>query len=397
VVVFGRGVEPDDQARIAAVVRRRRGVAAIVTADLDTARARLVLDGHGHGVLAGIAAQPIHVTAAGMPREVAAEVAVMLDHEHTPPVTDGDGRADGSSELIAELDDFIATDDDTYQLPVAARAHGAVFGDDTDDVDLDAAAGLLGGDPNEQAWERPRPAVLVRVLGCPAVPALPQLKELDKRLLVYLASQEGAPVSRGRVRDAVWAGSARETKTLSNHLSALRNALGNNQHGEPFLPTNGAGPLRLDPAVMTDLTVFKALVRRARIVASSESLALLRDALDLVEGEPFNAVGYEWAAVTQDGYQTHHEIVEAAMELYRLASDANDLATARFAVVQGSKAVPMHEELYRLRMQLEHRAANIAAVHAAFSELSEQLMMLDCAPSTETVSLYRQLVGKTTS
>ena len=32
------------------------------------------------------------------------------------------------------------------------------------------------------------------------------------------------------------------------------------------------------------------------------------------------------------------------------------------------KAVPGHEDLYRLRMQLEHRAANTAAIHATFNE-----------------------------
>ena len=86
--------------------------------------------------------------------------------------------------------------------------------------------------------------------------------------------------------------------------------------------------------------------------------------------------------------------MEAAKQLYQLAVDADDLATARFALVQGLKGVPGHEDLYRLRMQLEHRASNTSAVHAAFSELTRQLTVLDCTPSTETVTLYRDLVGK---
>jgi len=47
-------------------------------------------------------------------------------------------------------------------------------------------------------------------------------------------------------------------------------------------------------------------------------------------------------------------------------------------------------------MQLEHRAANTAAIHATFNELTHQLNVLECEPSTETVNLYRQLVGRRT-
>jgi len=45
-------------------------------------------------------------------------------------------------------------------------------------------------------------------------------------------------------------------------------------------------------------------------------------------------------------------------------------------------------------MQLEHRAGNTAAIHATFHDLTHQLIFLAGAPSTETVNLDRQLVGR---
>ena len=80
------------------------------------------------------------------------------------------------------------------------------------------------------------------------------------------------------------------------------------------------------------LAVFIALATRARDAASNEAIELLREALTLVHGEPFDDGGYEWADATQDNVQTHDHILNAARDLYRLASDADDLTTARFAV-----------------------------------------------------------------
>ena len=52
------------------------------------------------------------------------------------------------------------------------------------------------------------------------------------------------------------------------------------------------------------------------------------------------------------------------------------------------------EALPRVEMQLEHGAANTAAIHVTFNELTHQLRVLECDPSTETVNLYRRLVGR---
>jgi len=84
-------------------------------------------------------------------------------------------------------------------------------------------------------WQPPDPAILVRVLGRPAVPDRPDIQGLRLRLLVYLACNNGAVVAASRVRDAVWGGAARERKTFSNKLSELRNALGATPTGESYI------------------------------------------------------------------------------------------------------------------------------------------------------------------
>ena len=380
VVVCG-DIELETQTQIAACVVPRHGAAVILTADIEHAVARLVLDGYGSAVLHGIGTDPILITPVGVPRETAAEIAVLLDHEH-------DASADEplTGELVAELLPESEQRPTDVALASASEPSAAFVQNSL----LDSACSDNGNDE----WCRPEPALLVRVLGRPDVPDRPEIQGLKLRLLVYLACQNGRTVSRSRILDAVWGGEARERKTFSNKLSDLRNTLGTPPSGNPLLSTATDAGVRLDPSVMTDLTVFIALAARARDAASNEAIELLSDALTLVHGEPFDDGGYEWADATQDNVQTHDHILNAARELYRLACDAADLATARFALVQGLKAVPGHEDLYRLRMQLEHRAANTAAIHATFNELTHQLNVLECEPSTETVNLYRQLVGR---
>ena len=383
IVVVCGDVSLTDQSRIAAAAHRQRGVAAIVTTDIEHPGAHLILQESGTGVLHGIGDHPIHVTPVGVPRETAAHLAVLLDHEHQSP----DGLT--AAELLGELPSTIGEPAPTT----------TAFGDESpysaadSDVDLETVGQWLS-DPGVD-WKPPEPAILVRVLGRPAVPDRPDIQGLRLRLLVYLACNNGVVVAASRVRDAVWGGAARERKTFSNKLSELRNALGATPTGESYIVLTSNG-IQLDHSVMTDLHVFTTLTARAARVASNEAIGLLRAALVLVDGEPFDDGGYEWAEANQSNEQAHENIAAAARQLYQLASDADDLATARFALIQGLKAAPGHEDLYRLRMQLEHRAANTTAVHAVFNELTHQLTALDSEPSTETVSLYRQLIGRRT-
>lgn len=382
-VVICGDIDPDDQARIASRIGAHRGVAAIITTDHDEAGAGVVIDDDGTATLTGISEVPIRICAVGVPTSTAAELAVLLD--------DRDDCANESLAALAPED--AAAEDMASDIPSSQRSFVA----DNGDIDLEAAGASLVDEPDD--WQRPEPEILVRVLGRPTVPVFPKLQGVRLRLLVFLACQNGAPVAFSRIRDTVWRGAARQPKTVSNALSQLREHIGLAGDGVPYLPaTTADGALQLHPAVMTDLAVFVALCDRARVAASNEALALYRDALMLIEGEPFDDGGYEWAtAAALGGVDPQEHILVAATEMNRLASEAGDLAAQRFALTSGLKGVPGNERLYQLRMQLEHRADNIACVHAIYNELTHQLNTLDCEPSPETEAVYRQLAARRTA
>jgi hypothetical protein len=68
VVVCG-DIELETQRQIAACVVPRHGAAVILTADIEHAGARLVLDGYGSAVLHGIGTDPILITPVGVPEK----------------------------------------------------------------------------------------------------------------------------------------------------------------------------------------------------------------------------------------------------------------------------------------------------------------------------------------
>ena len=181
---------------------------------------------------------------------------------------------------------------------------------------------------------------------------------------------------------------------MSNKLSQLRSALGTTDDGEPLISLATADGVSLHDSVVTDIRLFDELVRRSEQLSSNAAIDALRDALALVDGEPFDEAGYEWADL---GIRPHEQIVEAAARLFELAYEAGDLAMARQALVQGLQGVPGQEELYRLRMQLEHRCVGPSAVHGVFDDLTHQLDALDCEPSEETLVVYLQLTGRRTA
>lgn len=383
-IVICGDVDPDDQARIASRIGAHRGVAAIITTDHDEAGTCVVIDDDDTATLTGISEVPIRISPVGVPTSTAAALAVLLDED----------RDNYHSESLADVaPDVTATDEVASHVPSPRRLSAA----DDGEIDLEAAGVSLDDGPDD--WQRPEPEILVSVLGRPVVPVFPKLQGVRLRLLVFLACQNGAPVAFSRIRDTVWRGAARQPKTVSNALSQLREHIGLARDGAPYLPaTTADGVVQLHPAVMTDLAVFVALCDRARAAASNEALSLYRDALTLVDGEPFDDGGYEWATpAALSGVDPQERILVAATEMHRLASEAGDLAAQRFALTSGLRGVPGNERLYRLRMQLEHRADNMTSVHAIYNELTHQLSALDCEPSPETEAVYRQLAARRTA
>jgi hypothetical protein len=193
----------------------------------------------------------------------------------------------------------------------------------------------------------------------------------------------------------MWNGEAVQAKTLWNLVTRTRRALGLHD-GEPVLPPANRvqSTLALSERVTTDLAVFRANYDEAIASPSGDAIVLLRDALSLVEGEPFDAADFDWAHHDLQCVAEASGLIEQAVEhLVDLATQAGDVDTAREALVQGLRGLPGNEVLYRARMRLEHDAGNLPGVRTAWNDLVTYLDGLYSEPSDATELLYRELIG----
>lgn len=291
-----------------------------------------------------------------------------------------------ASETACALDDLLA----------AFAVEQSPMPDRVEDVRVSAMPDASAPSRDDLALpaERDDPQLLVRVLGAPAVPDRPGLGRRELILTVYLACREG-PVAASAVQDALWGGKPVETKTVWNVIGATRRALGDLDDGTPVLPAadrSRGGTLQLAPAVSTDLALLRSRVARATAASSTEAIDLLRDALTLVTGPPFDAIGYDWAHRDQDVAEASTLIEQATEDLVALALDAGQVDVAREAIVRGLRGLPGNEVLYRCRMRVEHHAGNLAGVTAAYEELVTYLNDLETEPSPATSALFHDLV-----
>ena len=143
--------------------------------------------------------------------------------------------------------------------------------------------------------------LLVRVLGVPRIDQRPEIGRRELILAVLLACRGGS-LAATAVQDALWGGKAIEPKTMWNFVGKVRRALGEFDDGSAVMPAadRARGQLRLDRRVTTDLEILQSAVADAESASSVEAIQLLRAALTLVEGPPFDAAGYDWAHRDQD-------------------------------------------------------------------------------------------------
>lgn len=400
-----------------ALAEPRTGLAVVVLGVVDGAGLRVSVDAAGCVELdpLGVVLDAVRVS-----HEAAANTAVLLEAAAQPVEPedlseavnlDDDEGDDDNGEPAPRLAEVGGDDEDLGSLcdllTTSADPAPAVTVDDVtavvgpDGVDLVAAGELLSADDDDQ-WVAPSPALLVRVLGEPRLePAPTSMSRLERLVVVYVATMGGeAPAAR--VRDAVWKGRRRSDKTFTNTLSRIRAQL-----GPGIVPgrltdvrsgDDGAAPVRLADT-LTDLDVFESMVAHAHQLPSSEALAMLSEALELVTGEPFDDTGCEWPNIEQLRFRASHAIEDATVRAVELALAADDLVAARHAVSHGLLGLPGNEVLYRARMRIEAQAGNRAAVRSVYSELLSVLEDLggdsqDAGdPSPVTRQLYEKLVA----
>ena len=326
----------------------------------------------------------------------------------TAPIDDGEGST--AVNVAAErvelnghhVEPKPVTDDGAPSEPVTDAVD--------DPLDADPPAGAepadeLPIDPSGRLFELDEKAavcagaveMLVRVLGVPSIPERPEIGRRELILAVMLACRGGS-LAASTAQDALWGGKPVEPKTVWNLVTAARKALGDLPDGTPVMPAADRthGTLRLSPAVRTDLDVLRHAVAEADNLPSSQAIAVLDAALQLIEGPPFDAPGYDWAHRDQDVTDAGRTIEAAVDRLVSLAADTGRHDIARDAIRRGLRGLPGDEHLYRTRMRLEARAGNMRGVAAAYDELIVYLQDIEAEPSPLTTALYNDLRTQTT-
>lgn len=301
-----------------------------------------------------------------------------------------------ASDDVARLDGLITpiTTDSTAEAPgLLQPAEQAEIGEDQG-FEPDSPT-LFTHEPCEHVAEDPMPVVdsggnlLIRVLGVPRVEHSAQLGQRDVSLLAFVACCGGSATD-DQVIDAVWSGKTMTKPGFGNRLTKIRNAL----NGVVHLRDKCDPTVRLE-GVTTDLALMTELIEQASDQASGDEIAALTSALAWIEGRPFDAAGFEWAYSHQFHARTSELIECATVRLVDLALESDDVATARFAVSQALKALPLHESIYRAKMRAEAAADNLTAVRKAYDELALLLDDLDDGyqPSPETKRLLQKLTS----
>ena len=259
--------------------------------------------------------------------------------------------------------------------------------------------------PTEDPWALGPGPVEVRLLT--AVPRIDGLvEELPAKrarrateLVAYLALHHPDPVTSDRLRTRVLGSADADAaaKTLFNTAGAGRRALGRDRFDEPLLPpASRSGHYRVSPLVTVDVTRAAALVAAATSVADpEEAMALLRAALDLVEGEPLAGIltGYAWWGAEGHERRIASTLVDGACRLARLAAPAGYLDLARWGLEQARLVEPYSEVLSRAAMQVAAEAGDADRLRREWVECQQRVEELDpgTLPSEATERLYADL------
>lgn len=133
----------------------------------------------------------------------------------------------------------------------------------------------------------------------------------EGRLLVALLSAEAGPVPRSKAEEWVWDDEPRRTDALGEVVAALRRKFV--VAGAPDLIVARGGLLRFEVSgLSTDLNRFRALAGEAEHRPPAEQYDLLKEAMQLVRGEPFATVR---GTKGIDGYR---EILQGEIRLARI-------------------------------------------------------------------------------
>ena len=342
VVVAHPGADGEAVSQLAARARpRRSGLALIGPGPLPGATWRLVLGPDGAAVLEPLGLELDSRIDADVVAALTGRIAARADQADLAPVID----------LVPE--------------PVAHVSRPAPAGD-IEEEPMEGEVRFLG--PVEVTW------------AAHVGPAGPDRAALLTAAAAFLGAHSDHPVPGPRLQEALWplglddsdvrAGSVKDG-TLRSTMSRLRTALGKDSLGRNHLPPAKHGAYAFGPRFGCDWCRFQALAAAARTASSAEAIELLRQALGLIRGRPFEdapPIYFGWADDSPLVSDIEQAVAMAAEELGERALQAGDPGLAEWAARQGLRVVPVREDLHRVRFQAAFDAGDPDGLDAAHTE-----------------------------
>lgn len=348
-VVAGR-VEADDPMRpwLASVVGSGAGVGAVVAGDVPGSAATLRATDDGH-VLEPVG---VELTPVAMSADQRRELAALVEAAGAPP------------EAIGTV------------VPITR--------------------GVAAASATPPDW-----SFMVRVLGRVAVTTavgdevrFERAKSLE--LLVWQVHHRNRP-ARSAARAALWDTNVSDA-TFANVVSAARRALDRAvppAAGGHWLGKITADLMPLNDAVVSDAEVLLAAVEAARSLPPRDAVAVLRPAVELIEGMPFAGTGYLWPDA--EGITSWLVLLAtgAAADLAALHLSLGDVDGVFWATGRGLAVLSGHEELIALRMRAHARRGDLAGVRAEW-DCHVRALAADswspASPSPKLVALRAELL-----
>lgn len=250
----------------------------------------------------------------------------------------------------------------------------------------------------------PEWALLVRTFGAvevcgPDGTAVRFDRSKSLELVAWLSHHRRRPTRSG-ARAALWDIDVRDA-TFANVVSEARRSMSKvipRPDGSEWIERSVGDELPLHPMVVSDAEVLEARLVAARGLPPAEAVALLKPALELVEGMPFAGTSWLWADA--EGISSAMVVLAtgAAIELAERYLELGDMDGVFWATGRGLTVLNGHEECIALRMRAHAERGDLAGVRAEWERYERALAADPWSagdPAPKLVQLRSQLLRPT--
>ena len=218
-----------------------------------------------------------------------------------------------------------------------------------------------------------------------------------RELIAWLATHRQRS-TRTLARTALWDLDVRDA-TFSNVVSEARRAMARLVEpapGEEWLGRTLTEELPLHVMVRTDADLVEHRLAKARRCQTVDAIEMLRPAVEMVRGMPFEGTSYLWPDA--EGITSNLVLLatSAAAELARHHLTLGQIDGVFWATGQGLRVLPGHEDLIALRMRAHASNGDLAGVRHEW-QCYERVIAADPwsdgEPASKLVDLRHQLLS----